>query len=109
MINATITLGCYSNGTKTCYMGHRRFLHEQHPFRFDEQKFGSTELRRAPTPLSGEEILECTKDHVTFYGKDPSRKKTSKQETQGRGAASYFQEEIYLVQTSILKRFNDAA
>jgi len=28
------------NGTKTCYMGHRRFLHGEHPFRFDEQKFG---------------------------------------------------------------------
>ena len=33
------------NGTKTCYMGHRRFLHEEHPFRFDYQKFCSTELR----------------------------------------------------------------
>jgi hypothetical protein len=61
-------------------MGHCRFLHEGHPFRFDEQKFGSTKLRQAPTPLSGEEILECTKDHVTVYGKDPSGKKTSKQD-----------------------------
>ena len=33
------------NGTKTCYLGHYRFLHEEHPFRFDYQKFGSTELR----------------------------------------------------------------
>jgi hypothetical protein len=55
-------------------MGHRRFLHGEHPFRFDEQKFGSTQLRQAPTPLSGEEILECTKDIVTVYGKDSSRK-----------------------------------
>jgi len=63
------------NGTKTCYMGHRRFLHREHQFRFDEQKFDSTELRQAPTPLSGEEILECTKDLVINFGKDPSRKK----------------------------------
>ena len=63
------------NGTKTCYMGHRRFLHEEHPFRFHYQKFGSTELRQASTPLFGEEILECTKDLVTVYGKDPSGKK----------------------------------
>jgi hypothetical protein len=46
------------NGSKTCYMGHRRFLPENHPFRLDVHKFGSTELRTAPTPLSGEEILE---------------------------------------------------
>jgi hypothetical protein len=39
-------------------MGHRRFLPENHPFRLDVHKFGSTELRTAPTPLSGEEILE---------------------------------------------------
>jgi len=37
------------NGSKTCYMGHRRFLHEDHPFRFDADKFGSTEFRPAPT------------------------------------------------------------
>ncbi|WVZ71931.1 hypothetical protein U9M48_020459, partial [Paspalum notatum var. saurae] len=63
------------NGSKTCYMRHRRFLHENHPFRFDFDKFGSTELRPAPVPLSGEEILECTKDIVTVFGKDPSGKK----------------------------------
>ena len=33
------------NGSKTCYMGHRRFLDENHPFRFDVDKFGSTEFR----------------------------------------------------------------
>ena len=46
------------NGSKTCYMGHRRFLPENHPFRLDVHKFGSTELRTAPTPLSREEILK---------------------------------------------------
>ena len=63
------------NGTKTCYMGHRRFLDENHPFRFDVDKFGSTEFRQAPTPLSREEVLECTKDIVTVFGKDPYGKK----------------------------------
>ena len=48
---------------------------KNHSFKFDVDKFGSTELRPAPTPLSGEEILECTKDIVTFFGKDPSGKK----------------------------------
>jgi hypothetical protein len=59
-------------------MDHRRFLDENHPFRFDVDKFGSTELRQAPAPLSGEEVLECTKDIVTVFGKDPSGKKPAR-------------------------------
>jgi len=67
------------SGSKTCYMGHRRFLHENHPFRFDADKFGGkTEFRPAPKPLSGEEILECTKDLSTSFGKDPSGKKPAR-------------------------------
>ena len=57
------------NGSKTCYMGHRRFLDEKHPFRFDVHKFGSTKFRQAPAPLSGEEVLECTKDIVTILAR----------------------------------------
>jgi hypothetical protein len=52
----------HGNGIKSCYMGHRRFLHPEHPFRVDVDSFGGeTELRPAPAPLSREEILECTK------------------------------------------------
>ncbi|XP_035815753.1 uncharacterized protein [Zea mays] len=56
-------------------MDHRRFLLDDHPFRFDIDRFGKTEFRPAPTPLSGEQILECTKDLNQTFGKDPSRKK----------------------------------
>jgi hypothetical protein len=46
------------NGIKSCYMGHHRFLHPDHSFRFDVDSFdGETELRPAPAPLSGEEVL----------------------------------------------------
>jgi hypothetical protein len=65
-------------GSKNCYMDHRRFLDENHPFRFDVDKFGSIELRQAPAPLSGEEVLECTKHIVTVFGKDPSGKKPAR-------------------------------
>jgi hypothetical protein len=59
------------NGSKSCYMGHHRFLHHDHPFRLDVDSFGGeTELRLAPTPLSGEEIMECTKNLKTVYGKN---------------------------------------
>jgi hypothetical protein len=67
------------SGSKTCYMAHRRFLPENHPFRFDADKFGGkTEFRTAPKPLSGEEILECTKDLSTSFGNDPSGKKPAR-------------------------------
>ena len=66
-------------------MGHRRFFHEDHPFRFDADKFGSTKFRPAPTPLSGDEILNCTKElNTVFFGKYPSGKKsTSKRRNEG--------------------------
>jgi hypothetical protein len=42
------------NGSKSCYTGHHRFLHPEHPFRFDVDSFGGeTKLRPAPAPLSG--------------------------------------------------------
>ncbi|WVZ49393.1 hypothetical protein U9M48_000759, partial [Paspalum notatum var. saurae] len=74
-----------SNGSKNCYMEHRRFVDENHQFRFDVDKFGGkTEFRPAPTPLSGEQILECTKDLNPIFGKDPSRKKpASKRRKEG--------------------------
>jgi hypothetical protein len=55
------------NGSKFCYMGHHRFLHPGHPFRFDVDSFGGeTKLRPTPAPFSGEEILECTKNLKQF-------------------------------------------
>jgi hypothetical protein len=75
-----------SNGSKTCFMDHRIFLHENHPFRFDADKFGGkTEFRPAPTPLSGEQILECTKDLNPIFGKDPSGKKQAKRKRRKEG------------------------
>jgi hypothetical protein len=63
------------NGSKSCYIGHCRFLQHDHPFRFDVDSFGGeTELWPAPARLSGEEILECTKNLKTVYGKNPSSK-----------------------------------
>lgn len=47
------------HGKKFCYLAHRRWLDEGHPFRNQEDKFdGTTELRTAPIPLSGCEIFE---------------------------------------------------
>uniref|UniRef100_I1PJB6 Transposase Tnp1/En/Spm-like domain-containing protein n=1 Tax=Oryza glaberrima TaxID=4538 RepID=I1PJB6_ORYGL len=66
-------------GSKTCYMGHRRFLHANHPFRFDADSFdGVVELESSPVPLSGKEILKQTEGMQTSFGKDPSGKKVTK-------------------------------
>jgi hypothetical protein len=64
-----------SNGSKNCYMENRRFLLDDHPFRFGINKFGKTKFRPTPTLLSREQILERTKDLNQTFGKDPSRKK----------------------------------
>jgi hypothetical protein len=70
----------HGNDSKSCYMGHRRFLHRDHLFRFDTNSFdGQTELSSVPAPLSGEEILEHTKNLKTDYGKDPSIKPANNQ------------------------------
>jgi hypothetical protein len=75
LFTSSLRLG---SGNKTCYMDHRRFLHEDHPFRFDADKFGKTEFRPAPTPLSREQVLDCTKDLSTRFGKDPFGKKPAR-------------------------------
>lgn len=74
------------NGSKTCYMGHRRFLHANHPFRFDADSFdGVVELESAPVPLSGKEILKQTEGMQTSFGKDPFGKKVTKKRKRKKG------------------------
>jgi hypothetical protein len=67
-----------NNGSKNCYMGHRRFLHEKHPFRYDTRTFGEIESGTKPVPLSGSEIFELTKNIPSNFGKDPNGKKPRK-------------------------------
>ncbi|CAA7024546.1 unnamed protein product [Microthlaspi erraticum] len=46
-------------GKKNCFMGHRRFLPEDHSFRKDKQRFdGFIETRVSPTTPSGSVILQ---------------------------------------------------
>ncbi|CAL1399254.1 unnamed protein product [Linum trigynum] len=45
-------------GGKYCYMGHRRFLGKDHPFRYHAEEFdGTEEHREAPAMTSGTDIL----------------------------------------------------
>ncbi|XP_062075803.1 uncharacterized protein LOC133779922 [Humulus lupulus] len=55
---------------KHCYMGHRRWLENNDPFRNDEKSFdGTKEERMAPTPLSGSMILDTLAGYQIKFGK----------------------------------------
>nr|KJB67116.1 hypothetical protein B456_010G175300 [Gossypium raimondii] len=58
------------NGKKFSYMGHRRWLPENHRFRFQSSVFdGTEEFREAPSQTSGSEILGMLEDMNFIYGK----------------------------------------
>lgn len=58
------------NGGKYCYMGHRRFLPEEHEFRKNGQLFdGTVEYRQIPPHVSGDMILDELKDFSIKFGK----------------------------------------
>ncbi|XP_070004473.1 uncharacterized protein [Nicotiana sylvestris] len=61
--------------SKLCYMGHRRFLPMDHPWRKNRRLFdGKIEMGVAPNPLTGDEALEQLQSlrNVT-YGKGQKR------------------------------------
>ncbi|XP_052115489.1 uncharacterized protein LOC107478330 [Arachis duranensis] len=61
---------------KTCYMGHQRFLASKHRWRKDKKSFDSTkELRTAPVPLSGPDILEKLGNRENLFGKTIKRRR----------------------------------
>ncbi|GMI88465.1 hypothetical protein HRI_002515800 [Hibiscus trionum] len=73
------------NGKKFSYMGHRRWLDENHRFRYEKNMFdGTEEFRKAPEQTIGSDILSMLK-HIKFtYGKtnqppNPRSKKKTKE------------------------------
>ena len=63
---------CLPYSKKSCFMGHRRFLDQNHRFRFNKSQFdGNTELRNPPKLLSGSEILQQLEDIDVEFGKVP--------------------------------------
>ncbi|XP_060960875.1 uncharacterized protein LOC115723900 [Cannabis sativa] len=55
---------------KHCYMGHRRWLENNHSFRNDEKSFdGTKEKKLAPIPLSGSMILDKLEGYQIKFGK----------------------------------------
>ncbi|XP_019254950.1 PREDICTED: uncharacterized protein LOC109233515 [Nicotiana attenuata] len=63
---------------KMCYLGHRRFLPRDHPFRRDKKSFdGKEEHRPAPAPLSGEEVFEELLEFNNIFGKRAKKRPRS--------------------------------
>jgi hypothetical protein len=57
------------HGQKYSFMGHRRFLHPDHEFRYDAESFdGSEEHRAEPSAYSQVEVLEKIKSIKDFDG-----------------------------------------
>ncbi|XP_077224998.1 uncharacterized protein LOC143858225 [Tasmannia lanceolata] len=74
------------HGRKFCYMGHRRFLEENHKFRFEKFAFdGTVEKRSAPIPLSGTQVFYQLQSINTTFGKkkdiDPKKKSTHRKKS----------------------------
>ena len=62
---------------KTVFLGHRRFLPRDHPFRRLKQAFdGNTEERLPPRILSGEDVYEMVKNVNEVLGKRKRRAST---------------------------------
>ncbi|XP_020254118.1 uncharacterized protein LOC109831193 [Asparagus officinalis] len=60
---------------KMCYMGHRRFLKDDHPWRFNKRSFnGDIELQREPISLSGTKIIDELSDFFNKFGKKQKKK-----------------------------------
>lgn len=58
------------HGRKTVYLGHRRFLRRNHPYRRLKKAFnGCQEIGIAPNALTGEEVYQVVKDINVSFGK----------------------------------------
>jgi hypothetical protein len=77
------------NSKKCCYLGHRRFLPREHPFRKRKKCFNNQQENDVVTrPLSGEEVCNKMAGFVNTWGKKKktkkvlSKKKTSKKKVE---------------------------
>ncbi|CAL9010835.1 unnamed protein product [Prunus brigantina] len=61
------------NGHKICYIGHRKWLPINHPYRRQRAAFnGKPEYGTPPEPLTGEEVLHMVEDGDRVYWKKKS-------------------------------------
>ncbi|GKB90866.1 hypothetical protein Tco_0963138 [Tanacetum coccineum] len=74
-------------GRKFCYMGHRRWLEQNHKYRYQSDQFdGKVEEEGPPTPLMGCDILKELSGASFIYGK--SDKSSNKRTRDGVGCST---------------------
>ncbi|KAK1669200.1 hypothetical protein QYE76_057359 [Lolium multiflorum] len=95
------------HGHKACFLGHRRFLSMNHPFRSDEESFdGTTDFREPPVQPTGEEISAMTMDIQTAYGKLQKQKRIGRKK-RNRGEVDEDlenMEEVHTIESTFKKR-----
>jgi hypothetical protein len=73
------------NGKKMCYMGHRRWLPENHIYRRQKNQFdGTTEVGLAPETMSGTSVLRMLEGRVFALGKKVRTTKNKKDNNKGK-------------------------
>ena len=77
------------HGKKFCYMGHRRWLEENHPYRFQRDKFdGTIEEDGPPTIMSGSDVLKQLGGSRFQYGKSSKLNKKRTRDDVGCSTSS---------------------
>ncbi|KAG8501221.1 hypothetical protein CXB51_003352 [Gossypium anomalum] len=95
------------NGKKFSYMGHRRWLDENHKFRFQRTLFdGTEEYRGAPEQTIGSEILFMLKDINFSYGKMNQPPITQKGEDRGMNLMMNLTKRMILMRRSCGRKGN---
>ncbi|XP_012837883.1 PREDICTED: uncharacterized protein LOC105958419 [Erythranthe guttata] len=72
--------------SKICYMGHRRYLERDHPYRKSKKFDGQPETRLKPIEWTGEEIILNLNNLEQVFdklGKHPSKKKRKRSHEEG--------------------------
>ena len=73
------------NGKKMCYMGHRRWLPQNHIYRRQKNQFdGMVEVGLAPEIMSGTSILKMLEGRVFVLGKKDLTTKNTKGNNKGK-------------------------
>lgn len=82
--------------TKTCYMGHRRFLHQNHSFRRNKADFDGAEERRAkPKQLCGDDILRWLNSLDGVFSKPGKHKGINEKRKRGSDQGNWVKKSIF--------------
>lgn len=90
-------------GGKYCFMGHKRFLDNNHRFRKDRTSFdGTQEMELSPSMPIGNDIMMQTEGLNCIFGRKIPKKKKTKKASGGSCKVTTMEEEKYIFQFALL-------